>query len=87
MDFLMKTGGFEEQISRVLFKQLMQGLDFCHRNGITHRDLKPENLLLDENFILKIADFGCAGPILGKNGTGILESQCGTPMFAAPEII
>ena len=74
MDFLMKTGGFEEQISRVLFKQLMQGLDFCHRNGITHRDLKPENLLLDENFILKIADFGYAAPFLGRDGLGKLKT-------------
>ena len=68
MDFLMKTGGFEEQISRVLFKQLMQGLDYCHQNGIAHRDIKPDNLLLDQNFVLKIAGFSFSAPINARDG-------------------
>jgi serine/threonine-protein kinase HSL1 (negative regulator of Swe1 kinase) len=87
MDFLMITEAFEEPIARHYFKQLMQGLDFCHINGVAHRDLKPANLLLDKDFILKIADFGNAAPILGRNGEGILKSYCGTENFLAPEII
>jgi len=45
-------------------------LEYCNSQGITHRDLKPENLLFDEIFNLKVADFGFATAIAGKNGDG-----------------
>ena len=72
MDFLLISGAFNEELARHFFKQLLQGLDYCHINGVTHRDLKPDNLLLDINFNLKIADFGYAAPFLGRDGSGKL---------------
>ena len=72
MDFLLITGAFNEALARHFFKQLLQGLDYCHINGVAHRDLKPDNLLLDINFNLKIADFGYAAPFLGRDGSGKL---------------
>jgi len=47
-DFIALSGAFDEPTARYYFKQFMEGLAFCHENGICHRDLKPENLLLDE---------------------------------------
>jgi len=67
-DFVSMSGKFDEPIARYYFKQFMEGLLYCHQSGIAHRDLKPENLLLDNEYILKIADFGFAGPILGRDG-------------------
>jgi serine/threonine protein kinase len=64
----------------------MEGLDYCHSKGIAHRDLKPENLLLDSNYVLKIADFGFAAPVEGRDKSGYLYTKLGTMNYMAPEI-
>ena len=51
---------------------------------MTHRDLKPENLLLDENNNIKLIDFGLANSIKDAEA---LKTACGSPNYAAPEII
>lgn len=85
-DFVAISGRFEGPLARYYFKQFMEGLAYCHQQGITHRDLKPENLLLDHEFIMKIADFGFAGPIAGRDGLGNLRTKLGTLNYMAPEI-
>ena len=54
---LMHTGPFQEDVARYYFRQMIEGLDYCHQLGVVHRDLKPENLCLDHHFDLKIIDF------------------------------
>jgi serine/threonine protein kinase len=85
-DFVAISGRFTEPYARYFFKQFISGLQYCHEQGIAHRDLKPENLLLDKNFTLKVADFGFAAPIEGRDGSGNLTTKLGTMNYMAPEI-
>ena len=64
----------------------MEGLSYCHSKNICHRDLKPENLLLDNDFNLKIADFGFGSSIEREGQNGVLTTTLGTPNYMAPEL-
>ena len=55
-----------------------------HRMNIVHRDLKPENLLLDEDLNIKIVDFGLSNTFTEGE---TLKTACGSPCYAAPEMI
>jgi len=78
-----KTRLFESE-ARYIFKQIVEGLGYCHKHKILHRDIKLDNILLDSNFNVKICDFGVSRWI--NVGESITE-QCGTPAYIAPEII
>ena len=47
--------GIEEQEAKLIFKQILDAVDHCHKNGVYHRDLKPENILIDEENNIKIS--------------------------------
>jgi serine/threonine protein kinase len=85
-DYVATTGRFSEPIARFYFHQLMNGLEYVHNKGIAHRDLKPENVLYDQYFNLKIADFGFAAPVEGRDGSGYSKTKLGTESYMAPEI-
>ncbi|XP_058110580.1 CBL-interacting serine/threonine-protein kinase 14-like [Magnolia sinica] len=80
-------GRFSEDLSRRYFQQLISAVGFCHSRGVFHRDLKPENLLLDENAVLKVSDFGLSAISDQIRNDGLLHTLCGTPAYVAPEIL
>eukprot|EP00871_Galdieria_phlegrea_P005700 jgi/Galph1/617/GphlegSOOS_G5402.1 len=83
-DFIVERGRLSEDEARRFFQQIISGVEYCHRNMVVHRDLKPENLLLDSNMHVKIADFGLSN--IMKDGQ-FLKTSCGSPNYAAPEVI
>ena len=83
-DYIVKYKRLEEDESCNFFYQLINGVEYIHSQGIAHRDLKPENLLLTEKKILKIIDFGLSHEFEEEE---FLKTKCGSPSYAAPEII
>lgn len=73
-----------ESLARYYFRQIINGVEYCHLHLVAHRDIKPENILVDHNNMVKIADFGLSN--LMKDGK-FLKTSCGSPNYAAPEII
>lgn len=82
-DYLVSHGRMKEKDARVLFRQMVAAVRFCHRHKVVHRDLKAENLLLDLDMNVKIADFGFGRQFEEQK---LLETWCGTPRYAAPEL-
>lgn len=83
-DYIVKRGRLPENEARRFFQQIVSGVEYCHRHMIVHRDLKPENLLLDSHWNVKIADFGLSNMM--QDGE-FLKTSCGSPNYAAPEVI
>ncbi|KIY47390.1 Pkinase-domain-containing protein, partial [Fistulina hepatica ATCC 64428] len=85
-DFLVNRGKMPPGEAVIFFKQIIYGLNYAHTFSIIHRDLKPENILIASLSppIIKIADWGMAAfapPSLQ------LETSCGSPHYASPEIV
>ncbi|AQZ18938.1 KCC4 (YCL024W) and GIN4 (YDR507C) [Zygosaccharomyces parabailii] len=83
-NLLVERGPLPESEAVCFFRQIIIGVSYCHALGIVHRDLKPENLLLDHKLNIKIADFGMAAL---ETEDKLLETSCGSPHYAAPEIV
>ena len=69
-----------------IYQQIISGIEYLHEIGIAHRDLKLENILLNRDKNIKIIDFGLSNKYNKENGE-LLQSSCGSPCYAAPEMI
>ncbi|XP_076059541.1 serine/threonine-protein kinase chk-1-like [Oratosquilla oratoria] len=78
--------GMGEFTALFFFVQLLEGIEFLHSQGIAHRDLKPDNLLVSEDRVLKIADFGLSASFIIDDEEVLLSRRCGTPRYRAPEV-
>lgn len=84
-NYVDDSKGLSEDESSHILRQIVSALLYCHRMLICHRDLKPENILLDRKTLtVKLIDFGMAA--LQPEGR-LLSTPCGSPHYAAPEVV
>ncbi|KAF9359717.1 NUAK SNF1-like kinase 2 [Mortierella sp. AD094] len=83
-DYISNKGSLDEKEARRIFQQIVLAIHYCHENNVVHRDLKPENILLDSERNVRVADFG-----FGNNWQKDchLTTYCGSPFYAAPEMV
>lgn len=83
-DYIVKCSKVKENEACQFFQQIVAGIEYIHKLNVVHRDLKPENLLLDHNKRIKIVDFGLSNTYKPNE---LLQTACGSPCYAAPEMI
>tara|TARA_B110000305_G_scaffold239586_1_gene307807 strand:+ start:668 stop:1147 length:480 start_codon:yes stop_codon:yes gene_type:complete len=86
-NYIVSHQRVEERLACGFFHQLVDGVEYLHQMEVTHRDLKPENLLLQsskDGWMIKIVDFGLSNT---HEGGRFLKTACGSPCYAAPEMI
>jgi 5'-AMP-activated protein kinase catalytic alpha subunit len=90
---IVDEGKLSQEAALFYFRQIVEGVGYCHQKGVCHRDLKPENLLLDSEGNIKISDFGLSSLYVGDaesdgaSRTELLHTTCGTPNYVAPEVL
>ena len=81
--YIQKKKGISENEAFKYFIQVASAIYFLHKHGYIHRDIKPENILIDDNFDIKLCDFGwCVSIEKGERTT-----FCGTYEYMAPEMV
>ena len=83
-DYIVSHKRVREKEAARFMHQIISGIEYLHKLGICHRDLKPENLLMDDYNNIKIVDFGLSNTY--KPGE-TLKTACGSPCYAAPEMV
>lgn len=85
-EYIKYTKAFQPSICKAIFNSILKGMEYMREKGIAHRDIKPENILFDNDFTIKISDFGLSTLSEGEDKSYLLKTKVGTEGFKAPEI-
>jgi len=88
--YVKKNGLFNEALAKRLFRQMLEGIEFLHRKRrLCHHDIKLENFVLDQNFRVKLLDFGFAVELGNpqESGKKLIKSFDNSPAYSALEIL
>ena len=83
-DYIINKKHLDEIESCKFYQQIISGIEYLGKTKVAHRDLKPENLLLDSKKNIKIVDFGLSNTYFQNE---LLSTACGSPCYAAPEML
>ncbi|PNH02205.1 putative serine/threonine-protein kinase [Tetrabaena socialis] len=84
LDYVRARKRLPEADACVFFQQIVASLEYCHSREVVHRDIKLENILLDVDQRMKLIDFGLSAFFVPSKR---LRVHCGSPSYAAPEIV
>ncbi|OHT09795.1 CAMK family protein kinase [Tritrichomonas foetus] len=87
LKLINERNGLPDEVCKVIFKQLLETLNFLHENHICHRDIKPENIIVGSDYKIKLIDFGLCAINSEENSNFLLNTFCGSLMYSAPEVI
>lgn len=83
--YICSKGRLSTEEASFIYYQLVNAIQYLHKNKIVHRDMKPENILLTNDMIVKIGDFGLSKYFKSKDVK--LITNCGSPCYSAPEVL
>lgn len=85
LHYVRRRRRIDEDVAKVIFKQIVLGIQYIHSKNIIHRDIKLENILIDNLGVVKICDFGVSKLLENKDSKA--TECCGTPSYMAPEVV
>ena len=83
-DLVTQMNGLGEKDARQVVRQICLAVSYIHSLGIAHRDLKLENIMLTDGGVVKLGDFGFCRELANRE---LMQTQCGSPIYAPPEIV
>ena len=84
-NYICSKGRLSMEESSFIYYQIVNAIQYLHKNKIVHRDMKPENIMLTKDMIVKIGDFGLSKYF--KSTEIKLQTNCGSPCYSAPEVL